>query len=84
MSLDLDRSGADGVPPLEAAAFVATPQWVDEVWVGGERLVEGGRHSRATAENACLHRIFDTHPVLIGYVSEGPIGLLQQIPTRQK
>jgi formimidoylglutamate deiminase len=42
--VDLDRPAADGVPPLEAAAFVSTPEWVDEVWVGGRRIVAGGRH----------------------------------------
>ncbi|MEQ1565528.1 MAG: formimidoylglutamate deiminase [Myxococcota bacterium] len=42
--LDLDRVAADGVPPLEAAAFVATPEWVREVWVAGRRVVDGGRH----------------------------------------
>lgn len=42
--LDLDRPAADGMPPLCAAAFAATPAWVDEVWVAGRRIVAGGRH----------------------------------------
>jgi formimidoylglutamate deiminase len=42
--LDLDHTAADGVPPLPAAAFVATPAWVDEVWIAGRRIVAGGRH----------------------------------------
>lgn len=50
--LDLDRVAADGVPPLEAAAFVATPEWVDEVWVGGRRIVVAGRHPAREAIRA--------------------------------
>jgi len=42
--VDLRRPAAEGVPPLEAAAFVATPEWVEETWVGGRRIVAGGRH----------------------------------------
>jgi formimidoylglutamate deiminase len=42
--LDMDRPGADGVPPLQAAAFVATPEWVRELWVAGRRIVAGGVH----------------------------------------
>ncbi|MCO4762939.1 MAG: formimidoylglutamate deiminase [Myxococcales bacterium] len=41
--VDLDRPAADGVPPLEAAVFVATPEWVSDVWVAGERIVTDGR-----------------------------------------
>jgi len=44
MSLDLRRPSAAGVPPLEAAALVADASWVDDVWVGGQRVVHGGRH----------------------------------------
>jgi formimidoylglutamate deiminase len=44
--LDLDRPAADGVPPLEAAAFVAAPEWVRELWVAGRRIVSEGRHSQ--------------------------------------
>ncbi|MEZ4234698.1 MAG: formimidoylglutamate deiminase [Myxococcota bacterium] len=47
--LDLRRVAADGVPPLQAAAFVATPEWVDEVWVAGRRIVAGGVHAEAEA-----------------------------------
>lgn len=42
--LDLRRPAALGVPPLEAAAFCATPEWVEEVWVQGRRIVTGGVH----------------------------------------
>lgn len=45
--LDLRRPAAEGVPPLQAAAFVAGPGWVDEVWVAGRRIVAGGRHPDA-------------------------------------
>jgi formimidoylglutamate deiminase len=45
--LDLRRVAADGVPPLQAAAFVAHPEWTDEVWVAGRKIVEGGRHPLA-------------------------------------
>ena len=44
IALNLDRPAALGVPPLEAAAFSATADWVTDVWVGGEAIVEGGRH----------------------------------------
>jgi formimidoylglutamate deiminase len=44
VSIDLRRPAAEGVPPLEAAAFVATPAWVDDVWVAGRRIVSGGVH----------------------------------------
>lgn len=42
-AIDLDRPAAEGVPPLEAAAFVATPEWVRDVWVAGRRIVAAGR-----------------------------------------
>jgi formimidoylglutamate deiminase len=42
--LDLDRPAADGVPPLQAAAFVAGPGWAREVWVAGRRVVRDGVH----------------------------------------
>ena len=29
---------------IEAATFVANPDWVSEVWVGGVRIVRDGRH----------------------------------------
>lgn len=44
VSLDLRRPAAAGVPPLCAAAFSATAEWVDSVWVGGVRRVSQGRH----------------------------------------
>ena len=48
-AIDLDRPAAEGVPPLEAAVFVATPEWVRDVWVAGARVVRGGRAVRNTA-----------------------------------
>ncbi len=47
--LDLRRPAAEGVPPLEAAAFVSTPAWVEEVWVAGRRIVSSGAHPRRDA-----------------------------------
>ncbi|MEZ4318060.1 MAG: formimidoylglutamate deiminase [Myxococcota bacterium] len=44
VAIDLERPAALGVPPLEAAVFGASPEWVSDVWVGGERVVSGGRH----------------------------------------
>lgn len=44
VAVDLRRPAAEGVPPLEAAAFVATPEWVSDVWVAGRRIVQEGRH----------------------------------------
>lgn len=44
MALNLDRPGAEGVPPLEAAAFGSNPDWVSDVWVNGKHLVMDGRH----------------------------------------
>jgi formimidoylglutamate deiminase len=38
VALDLRRPAAEGVPPLEAAAFVSTPEWVSHVWVAGEPI----------------------------------------------
>lgn len=58
--LDLDRPAADGVPPLCAAAFSATPAWVDEVWVAGRRWVERGRHLDRDAVRAAAR------PYLVG------------------
>lgn len=49
LALDLRRVAAAGVPPLEAAAFVATPEWVDSVWVRGTQIVSEGRHPRRDA-----------------------------------
>lgn len=44
VAVDLRHVAAVGMPPLEAIVFAATPQWVSEVWVGGRRVVESGRH----------------------------------------
>ncbi len=44
VAVDLRRPSAEGVPPLEAAALVSTPEWVDRVWVAGREIVSGGRH----------------------------------------
>ena len=46
IAVQLDRPAAQGVPALEAAAFNANPDWVEDVWVGGERIATGGRHPR--------------------------------------
>lgn len=40
----LDQPAAIGVPPLEAVAFSAGPEWVHQVWVGGDALLQEGRH----------------------------------------
>lgn len=56
VSLDLRRSAAWGVPPLEAAAFVAHPDWVDAVWVGGEAIVREGLHPEAASIRAAASR----------------------------
>jgi formimidoylglutamate deiminase len=42
--LDLRRPAAAGQPPLVSAVFSANPDWVEEVWVGGQQRVFGGRH----------------------------------------
>ncbi|MCB9675073.1 MAG: formimidoylglutamate deiminase [Alphaproteobacteria bacterium] len=44
VAIDLDRPAAFGVPPLEAAVFAGTPEWVSDVWVGGQHVVVDGRH----------------------------------------
>lgn len=44
VAIDLTCPEVLGVPPLEAAAFVGAP--VTDVWVGGARIVEGGRHPK--------------------------------------
>lgn len=48
-ALDLDRPAADGVGPLVAAAFVARPEWISQLWVAGEPVLDGGRHPRRAA-----------------------------------
>lgn len=57
--LDLRRPAAEGVPPLEAAAFVSTPEWVEEVWVGGRPIVSGGRHPARDAVIAAARPYLD-------------------------
>jgi len=42
--LDCNRPAACGVPPLEAAAFVADPSWIRSVWVNGVEIVSDGKH----------------------------------------
>lgn len=49
VAIDLDRPGADGVPPLEATVFNGAPDWVRDVWVGGRRIIQGGLHPRRDA-----------------------------------
>lgn len=58
VTLDLRRPAAAGVPPVVAAAMVADASWVDEVWVGGKRVVAQGRHpGRDAAVSAALPHI---------------------------
>jgi len=52
IGIDLRRPGAWGVPPLEAAVFGATPDWVTDVWIGGQRRVREGRHIHRDAIQA--------------------------------
>jgi formimidoylglutamate deiminase len=49
VAIDLRRPAAEGVPPLEAAAFVAAPEWISESWVAGRPVVVDGRHPRRDA-----------------------------------
>ncbi len=44
VAVDLRRPAASGVPPLEAAAFAGTADWVERVWVGGHEVVRDGVH----------------------------------------
>jgi formimidoylglutamate deiminase len=46
VALDLRRTAAFGVPPLQAAVFNGTPDWVSDVWVGGVPVVRDGVHPR--------------------------------------
>ena len=46
--IQLRKTGAMGVPPLQALVFVSNPDWVTDVWVHGERVVRQGLHSRRT------------------------------------
>ncbi|MCA9571302.1 MAG: formimidoylglutamate deiminase, partial [Myxococcales bacterium] len=47
--VDLDRTGAVGVPPLEAVVFGGSPEWVRDVWVAGEQVIRDGRHAHREA-----------------------------------
>ncbi|TVQ89439.1 MAG: formimidoylglutamate deiminase [Deltaproteobacteria bacterium] len=49
VAIDLRRPAALGSPPLTAAAFSATREWVDAVWVGGRQVVRDGRHEHRDA-----------------------------------
>ena len=44
VAVDLRHTAAEGVPPLQAAAFVADPGWIDHVWVGGVAVLTDGQH----------------------------------------
>lgn len=44
--IQMDKTGAIGVPPLQALVFASNPDWVTDVWVNGERVIRDGRHSR--------------------------------------
>ena len=47
VAVDLDRPAAMGVPPVEAVAFCATPEWVRHSWVAGHAVIQDGLHPRA-------------------------------------
>jgi formimidoylglutamate deiminase len=49
VAIDLRRPAAAGVPPLEAAALVASPEWISESWVAGAPVIVDGRHPRRDA-----------------------------------
>ena len=46
VAIDLRRTAAEGVPPLEAAVFVGDASWVTDVWVAGRPIIVDGRHPR--------------------------------------
>jgi formimidoylglutamate deiminase len=46
-AVDVRRPQALGVPMLEAAVFSSTPEWVSDVWVDGEAIIEDGVHPKA-------------------------------------
>ncbi len=46
IAIDLSRPAATGVPPLEAAVFNASPEWISDSWVGGVPVIQSGRHPR--------------------------------------
>jgi len=47
VAMDLDRPAAAGVPPLEAAVFNSSPDWVSHSWVAGKPVIVEGRHPLA-------------------------------------
>ncbi len=47
VAVDLKRPAALGVPPLEAVAFCATPEWVTHSWVSGHAVIQDGGHPRS-------------------------------------
>ena len=47
--IQLERTGAFGVPPLQALVFASNPDWVSDVWVSGHRCVQHGRHAKRDA-----------------------------------
>lgn len=49
VAVDLRGPDAAGVPPLEAAALLATPAWIDRVWVAGREVVTDGKHPHQDA-----------------------------------
>jgi len=44
VAVDLTSVAAAGVPPLEAVVMGARPEWVQDVWVDGSRVLRGGKH----------------------------------------
>ena len=57
VAIDLTDLAAHDVPPLEAIVGQATARWVDSVWVGGERVVQDGRHVRRSAITTALRAV---------------------------
>ena len=49
VAVDLSKTGALGVPPLEALVFAAEPSWVDHVWVAGTPIISNGVHAEAAS-----------------------------------
>lgn len=60
VAIDVTRLTALGVPWLDAIVGLATPDWVDRVWVGGRPLVVDGRHVRADAVRRAAQAIIAT------------------------
>jgi len=46
VAIDLARTAAFGAPPLQAAVFNGTSDWVSDVWVGGQSVVRDGVHPK--------------------------------------